>query len=189
MTNRPSDNALQAAEIVPAVANLYALICHSDEPLDAMAEAAAAAIEGWKRNDENAIDKALRGALERIGRFASSHVAEAFDRFEADLRIDTQAAKVGDDVDDRVQRIAARMGARFVPNAPTPQPAVAEAVVELLRKYQIFAGETAGKCLGLAMSTDHPDPDSVLMGIFHASQELAAEAAAIRQGQSAGEGR
>ncbi len=47
---------------------------------------------------------------------------------------------------------------------------------ELLREYQLFAGETAGKCLGLAMSTEHPAPDEVLMGIFHASQELAAKA-------------
>jgi hypothetical protein len=49
---------------------------------------------------------------------------------------------------------------------------------ELLAEYQRFAGETAGKCLALAMSTDHPAPDEVLMGIFHASQELAAKARA-----------
>lgn len=49
---------------------------------------------------------------------------------------------------------------------------------ELLAAYQAFAGETAGKCLGLAMSTDHPAPDEVLMGIFEASQALAAKARA-----------
>lgn len=49
---------------------------------------------------------------------------------------------------------------------------------ELLRDYQLFAGETAGKCLALAMSTDHPSPDEVLMGIFEASQELAEKARA-----------
>ena len=42
-----------------------------------------------------------------------------------------------------------------------------------LTSYQRFAGETAGKCLGLAMSTEHPAPDEVLMGIFEASQTLA----------------
>lgn len=55
----------------------------------------------------------------------------------------------------------------------------AEAEVERLRErltaYQRFAGETAGACLGLAMSTDHPAPDEVLMGIFEASQKLAVE--------------
>jgi hypothetical protein len=48
-----------------------------------------------------------------------------------------------------------------------------------LEKYRRFAGETAGACLGLAMSTDHPAPDEVLMGIFHKSQALAAETSTV----------
>lgn len=46
----------------------------------------------------------------------------------------------------------------------------------LLADYIRFAGETAGKCLGLAMSTEHPSPDEVLMGIFEDSQALAEKA-------------
>ena len=46
---------------------------------------------------------------------------------------------------------------------------------EQLAAYQRFAGETAGACLGLAMSTDHPEPDTVLMDIFQRSQALAAD--------------
>lgn len=54
-----------------------------------------------------------------------------------------------------------------------------EGLAELLAKYRRFAGETAGACLGLAMSTDHPAPDEALMEIFHKSQALAADARAL----------
>lgn len=56
---------------------------------------------------------------------------------------------------------------------------------EALEDYRRFAGEVAGKCLGLAMSTDHPAPDEVLMGIFQDSQAIAAKwRAALTNGGS-----
>lgn len=43
-------------------------IRYADEPLDAMTNAMVRAIEGWKLNDETAIDEAIKIGLDRIAK-------------------------------------------------------------------------------------------------------------------------
>ncbi|MYL99573.1 hypothetical protein GR702_17570 [Novosphingobium sp. FGD1] len=50
------------------VANIYDHICHADRSLEAMTDATVNAIEAWKLNDADAIDKAMRHGLERIAK-------------------------------------------------------------------------------------------------------------------------
>lgn len=63
--------------------------------------------------------------------------------------------------------------------APAPTDPSREAVDQALRDYVAFGAEVGGTCLGLAMSTNHPDPDTALMGLFRKSQELASSTSAL----------
>jgi len=61
-------------------------------------------------------------------------------------------------------------------STPTSQPPAAETRLrEALQEYAAFAGEVAGTSLGLAMSSNHPSPDTALMGMFDKSQALASK--------------
>lgn len=78
------DRAQRCRDAAALVANIYNHICHGDEPLDGMTDAAVQSIEAWKVNDENAIDKAMRGGLERIGRSVVVFVEETIKAFDAE---------------------------------------------------------------------------------------------------------
>jgi len=53
--------------------------------------------------------------------------------------------------------------------------APASAAEARMKELELFLGEVAGTCLGLAMSgRDHPNPDGALMGLFEKAQALAA---------------
>ena len=56
---------------------------------------------------------------------------------------------------------------------PPPASQSVEKMRTALAEYVAFAGEVAGTSLGLAMSSDHPSPDTALMGMFDKSQALA----------------
>jgi len=101
---------------------------------------------------------------------------------ETSFQVSDALKRIGDAIEwaDALAEAALKPAAEAVAD-PTPAPAdpSRDAVDKALRDYVAFGAEVGGTCLGLAMSTNHPDPDTALMGLFRKSQELASSTSAL----------